>query len=159
MTVAVWRIATDTPDYTADGISGEGARRGGGRWNRRGQAAVYAVSNISLACMETIVHLAGGDLPLHRYLVRIEVPGDLWSTAAVLTPNDAPIGWDAVPAGKVSIDHGTDWLRSGCSLLLRVPSVIVPEEENVLINPAHPDIVRLVVAKVRKWLYDARVWG
>lgn len=109
--------------------------------------------------METIVHLAGGDLPLNRYLVRIEVPEDLWSAAQALTPDDAPVGWDAVPAGKVSIDHGTGWLHNGTSLLLSVPSVIVPEERNVLINPAHPDIVRLGVTKMRKWLYDARVWG
>ena len=54
--ISVWRIATDTPDYTADDLSGAGARATGGRWNARGTPLVYASTSRALACLETVVH-------------------------------------------------------------------------------------------------------
>ena len=68
-----------------------------------------------------------------------------------------PVGWDAEPAGRTSIELGTNWLRSVTSALLVIPSVIVPEEFNVLINPQHSGSARITAAKVRKWLYDPRL--
>ena len=59
----------------------------------------------------------------------------------------------------VSIDWGTEWARSGASLLAEVPSVIVPEESNILINPAYTSAGRLKVSKLRKWSYDLRLSG
>jgi RES domain-containing protein len=160
MTVALWRIATDTPDYTADDLSGEGAKRSGGRWNRPGRPVLYTASNIALACLETIVHLGGAGLPLNRYLVRIDVPDDVWQSARVLSAETAPIGWDAIPAGKVSLEAGDRWLASPAeSALLCIPSVVVPEEANVLVNPAHRDAKRITATKVRRWNYDVRVWA
>lgn len=160
MTVHLWRIAVDTPDYTADDLSGVGAKRGGGRWNRPGNAVVYTASNIALACLETVVHLNGASLPLNRYLVRVDVPDAVWAKAQRITATDAPVGWDAVPAGKVSLDMGDDWLTGERRpALLCVPSVIVPEEWNVLLNPVHPDVRGIRATKLRRWIYDARVWG
>lgn len=159
MTVALWRIATDTPAYTADDMSGEGAKRTGGRWNRQDRAVLYTASNVALACLETVVHLSGGDLPLNRYLVRFDVPDEVWAKASTLDAASAPVGWDALPAGKVSLDLGDAWLSEGATALLRVPSVIVPEETNVLINPAHADAAQITVTKLRRWTYDARVWA
>jgi RES domain-containing protein len=155
LTVAIWRIATDTPDYTADDLTGEGARQSGGRWNRLGTPMVYAASSISLACLETVVHLGTHDLPLNRYLVRVEVPDDVWSVAAQFDARN--VGWDAVPAGKVSLDAGEVWAASRSSALLIVPSVIIPEETNILINPRHKDARRIIARKIRRWTYDARL--
>lgn len=158
MTVQLWRIATDTPDYTADDLSGEGAKSTGGRWNRAGVAVVYTATNISLACLETVVNLNAGGLPLNRYLVRIDVPDAVWKKARILTAKTVPVGWDAIPKGKVSLDAGAKWLSGKKSpALLLVPSVIVPEEANVLINPSHPDAKDITAIKIRKWTYDARV--
>ncbi|AOY95435.1 hypothetical protein BKK79_27095 [Cupriavidus sp. USMAA2-4] len=154
-----WRIATDTPTYTADDPSGTGARITGGRWNRKGTPMVYAASSIALACLETLVHIGAGGLPLNRYLVRIDIPDDVWEAAGRLTAATAPIGWDAVPAGKVSLDAGEDWVAAGRSALLLVPSIVVPEEWNVLVNPAHAEAGRLGWGKVRRWVYDARYGG
>lgn len=144
MTVLVWRIGTDTPDYSADDLSGEGARRSGGRWNRRGTAMVYSSSSIALACLETIVHLAASDLPLNRYLVSLTVPDDIWREAVILQSGDH-VGWEA----------GTHWAMNKTSVLLLVPSVIVPEELNILINPAHPETERIQATKMRRWTYDS----
>ncbi len=152
-----WRIGVDTQEYVSTDLSGEGARIVGGRWNRTGQAVVYAASSRSLACLETTVHLSADDLPFNRYLVRIQVPGELIERARVLLAQDAPVGWDALPFAKVSIDYGEAWLDSGDSALLLVPSVIVPEEMNVLINPAHPDAALVSATKIRRWIYDPRL--
>ena len=158
MSRPIWRIATDTPDYTADDASGEGARRTGGRWNRKGLPVLYCAESIALATLETFVHLDAGSLPLNRYLVRIDVPDLLWDQAVKLQLSSLPVGWDAEPPGKVSLDIGDAWLNSAASsLLLRVPSVIVPLECNVLINPRHPDASRLIFNKEQKWTYDARM--
>jgi RES domain-containing protein len=154
--VVVWRIGTDTPDDEAHELSGTGAEKTGGRWNRKGTALIYASVSRSLACLETVVHLGGGDpLPLNRYLVQIRIPGALWAARVVFVPKHH-VGWDAAPAGKVSMDWGTGWIQGGSTSLAEVPSVIVPEEHNILINPDHPDAAKLQSVKIRRWTYDPR---
>ena len=155
MSVFLWRIATDTPDYTADDMSGAGAKKTGGRWNRIGNPVLYTSPSIALACLETVVHLGVSALPLNRFLVRLEVPDAVWAKRITLSP--APVGWEAEPAGAVSLDAGDHWLASRDSALLLVPSVIVPEEFNVLVNPLHSDSATLIVTKMRQFRYDARL--
>ena len=157
MSRVVYRIGTDTPDYEADDLSGKGAEITGGRWNEKGTAVVYAAESRSLACLETLVHLAAGGLPFNRYLVEISIPGPVWAAAQTETPVSLPVGWDAAPASRASIGFGTAWLRSGTSAVLVIPSVIVPEECCVLINSAHPDSTNIAAVKMRRWLYDPRL--
>ena len=157
MSRLVWRIATDTPNYTADDLAGTGAKVTGGRWNRPGIALLYCAENIALASLETFVHLNSSALPLNRYLVRIEIPDATRNASVVLTAATAPVGWDAIPTGKVSLDAGDAWVASGASALLLVPSVIVPEEKNILINPLHADAKTITASKIRKWNYDSRM--
>lgn len=157
MSQLIWRIATDTKDYEADDMSGTGAKNTGGRWNEKGVALVYASTSRALSCLETIVHFNAGGLPLNRYLVEIEIPDDVWAVAQIETAASVPVGWDAEPCGRASISFGTDWVNGKTTALLHIPSVIVPEEYNVLINPAHTDAARCKARKVRKWTYDPRL--
>jgi RES domain-containing protein len=152
-----YRIGTDTRDYEADDLSGKGAENTGGRWNEKGVAVVYAAESRSLACLETVVHLAAGSIPLNRYLVEISIPDPVWTAARRETPTSLPVGWDAEPAGRASTRFGTAWLRSGSSAILVIPSVIVPEEHCVLVNPAHPDSTGVSAVKLRRWTYDSRL--
>src|SRR5574337_1100743 len=123
--LAFWRIATDTPDYTADDASGAGAERSGGRWNARGTPLLYASSTRALACLETVVHLGGGlALPLNRYLVRVDVPAEVWAARTIFDAA-AHVGWDALPPGRVSIAWGTAWAQGSTSCVAEVPSVVV----------------------------------
>ena len=154
--ITLWRIAVDTPNYQADDLSGKGAESSGGRWNPVGTPLVYTSTSRSLACLETVVHLAKQPLPLNRYLVQFAVPAAAWSAAVEFDPATL-VGWDAEPVGQASLAWGQAWARSGTSLLARVPSVIVPEEFNVLINPRHRDAADVKASKVRRWLYDARL--
>jgi RES domain-containing protein len=78
----------------------------------------------------------------------------VWDMREVLSP--LPAGWDAVPSGLTSRKAGDRWVASRRSPLLAVPSVIVPDECNVLINPLHPAIARVVATTVRRWVYDPR---
>lgn len=157
MSRTLWRIATDTLLYEAHDLSGKGAEKTGGRWNPVGAPLVYTSQTRALACLETIVHLNSGGLPLNRYLVEISVPEALFAKATTLEAASLPVGWDAEPPGKVSTDAGLGWLKVKSSALLFVPSVIVPEEQNVLINPLHPDAASITAKKVRKWTYDPRL--
>lgn len=156
-TVPLWRVASDTPQWLAEDLSGKGAARGGARWNHPGEQVVYAATSISLAAWETRAHLGHGlALPWNRFLVRLDVPAALWEASPVLA-EPWPVGWDAIPEGQVSRQLGSAWLQSGRSALLRVPSVIVPEEFNVLINPSHPGSRGLRAMKLRRFAYDPRI--
>lgn len=157
MSRIAYRIGTDTPDYEADDLNGKGAELTGGRWNARGTPVVYAAENRALACLETVVHLAASGLPLNRYLVEISIPDPVWAAAQRETPASLPVGWDAEPAGRASIAFGTEWLKSRRSAVLVIPSIIVPEECCVLVNPAHPDSAGISAKKSRRWLYDSRL--
>lgn len=94
---------------------------------------------------------------MNRFLVRLEVPDDVWAARQEETMATLPVGWSAVPEGKVSLDRGDAWLVGGKSALLLVPSVVVPEEANVLLNPKHGDAKRVTAAKIRGWFYDGRI--
>lgn len=160
MSVVIWRIGTDTPDYTADDLTGAGAKITGGRWNRAGIAVTYASESIALACLETLVHLGAQALPFNRYLVRIEIPDDFFAIRMkfeYLAPDTARVGWDALPAGKISIDFGSNWILSDAFAILDIPSVVIPEERNYLINPAHPDAASIRAVKQRRFTYDSRL--
>jgi RES domain-containing protein len=157
VTVSLWRIATDAREYEADDLSGKGAEKSGGRWNRAGLAVVYCASNISLACLETFVHLNAGGLPLNRTLVRIDVPDELWTNRERLAASVLRIGWNSVPESKVSLDIGDAWLKGGTSAILEVPSAIVPEETVLLLNPTHRGVRGINAVKVRPWTYDGRM--
>jgi RES domain-containing protein len=157
MTVHLWRVASDTPGWTADDMSGKGAAGKGARWNHPGELATYAATSISLAAWETRAHFGRGTtLPWNRFLVRIDVPDEIWA-ARELVARPLPVGWDAIPEGLVSRNLGSSWLKSGRTALLSMPSVIIDEEHNVMVNPAHPDCARIRATKLRRFLYDPRV--
>jgi RES domain-containing protein len=153
----VWRIGVDTADYGADDTSGTGARLTGGRWNPVGVAMLYCSDTPSLACLETLVHLGATGLPFNRYLVAIDIPDDVWSRRQVKESATLAVGWDAVPAGLVSIGIGGDWAKGGASAVLVVPSSIVPEDRVILINSLHLDAAGITAKKLRKWTYDPRL--
>jgi RES domain-containing protein len=138
-------------------MSGKGAASKGARWNHAGELVTYAATSISLAAWETRAHFGrGAALPWNRFLVRIDVPDDIWAARQVFA-RPPPVGWDAIPEGSVSRNAGSTWLKAAASALLAVPSVIVNEEDNVLMNPFHADSVRIMAKKVRRFVYDHRV--
>ncbi len=153
----VWRIAATMPGHRVDGLSGAGAKITGGRWNSPGRAVLYCSSSIALAALETIVHLSQGTLPLDRFLVRVTIPDRLWRARETLTLAAAPVAWDALPASPASRRYGDEWLDQSRSAVLEIPSIVVPEEYNVLVNPNHARALEVTATVMRPWCYDLRL--
>lgn len=150
----LWRIAAETRNHAADDLSGAGAAAHPGRWNEEKQPVIYAAPTIAMAVLETGAHVDDGGLPLNRFLVRIDVPDDEWMAREELDPAKLPPPWSAIPAGRTSAKIGTAWLASARTLILLVPSVIVPEERAALINPLHPNAKKLSAAVMRPFAYN-----
>lgn len=154
MTLTVWRLTT--PPY-AD-LSGEGARRAGGRWNPRGAAVVYAGDHPALAVAEYLVHVRDPeDLPGALVFLRIAVPDDV-AVATVTRADLARADPDWRRAGAPAcLTAGAAWLAAGAAAVLRVPSAVVPLAENVLLNPAHPDAGRCAVVETVPYVFEPRL--
>ena len=146
----VYRLVA--PKWANSALSGEGARRYGGRWNSPGMSMVYLSGSRALAALELLVHLTTPETRMiPRVLVTVSIPrafigGRLWT---------AP-GWQEEPPGKNSTDQGDDWLRSASTAAVRAPSVLVPEEDNLLLNPLHPDFPKVTILESRTFSYDSR---
>ncbi|XRD86209.1 RES family NAD+ phosphorylase [Dyella acidisoli] len=143
-----WRIAVDTITYKADDRTGACAALTGGRWSAIGTSIIYASPSIALAMLETLVHVSSDTLPLNRYLVRIDIPDMVWSRACTLPCHENQA---ELTTGQVTAQAGAVWMRSGRSALMRVPSAVIREEFNVLINPAHADAKRINIVKLRRF--------
>ncbi|GHA88350.1 RES family NAD+ phosphorylase [Modicisalibacter luteus] len=117
-------------------FDGEGARLYGGRWNSKGKVCVYLASTESLAMLELMVHLEDNRLLKEYALLEVTFP----EAGLMRLPDDLlPDDWKAEPAPASTAEVGDDWLEDQSSLVLAVPSVVVPRETNYLANPNHPD--------------------
>ena len=135
----LYRIVKDRCASAA--FDGEGARRYGGRWNSRGQRATYMADSIALAALELLIHLQSEPVLAVYRLFRLDLAAD---QIMHLATTDLPDDWQHQPAPPATARIGDEWLDRGLSLALQVPSVIVPEERNFLLNPAHPDYPTVV---------------
>src|SRR6266545_4700438 len=136
----------------ANDLTGEGARRYGGRWNSVGIAMIYTASSISLAMLEALAHSTG--LPEQRVLSTLEVPDDL---PILRIHSVLPAGWNARPHSIISQAFGDKFIRQGKYLAMGVPSVITPLEDNILINPNHIEINRLKIIRIEELPFDPRL--
>jgi RES domain-containing protein len=155
--VVLWRIAKHTAEYRADDLSGGGAKATGGRWNSKGNAVVYTSSSIALATLETLAHLGDRIAIRNIFLVRVEVPAAVWDQREYVDASELDPTWVAEPPGLTTIEFGDNWIQGCTAPLLEVPSVMVPEEKNVLINPMHPLARRIKASVARQYMYDPRL--
>jgi len=147
----LWRITREA--HAA--LDGEGARLYGARWTPRGTPAVYASSHLSLAALEYLVHIDAEDAPDDLVALRISVPDD--ATELAYEPSSLPADWRHTPPPPECQEIGGEWARGGEALLLRVPSVLVPEESNVLVNPLHADAAGVRATGSRPFSFDVRL--
>ena len=152
MRVTAWRIVQ--AGHADEAFSGEGARLYGGRWNRRGTRMVYTAGSISLAALEMLVHLDAYQLLSAYVCIPVEFDD---SMCLRIGPSDVPVDWTSDPAPASTQDIGTDWARDAASVVLAVPSVLVPPETNFLINPLYPDFGKLTIGVPQPFQYDPRL--
>ena len=146
----VWRL-TRAP-YASDPLSGRGAAIAGGRWNSPGTRIAYAATSRALAALEMLVHVTRDTVPPDMVLVPIDVPDRLVRGASGL-----PADWADLPYGPDAQRFGDRWAGEARSLALAVPSIVVPAERNLLINPRHRAFGRVRVGAPEPFAFDRRL--
>jgi len=153
-----WRIASHR--WALD-RTGQGMAINGGRWNPIGIPAIYAAESIALASLEKWVHLAGVMPATPLALVSVEVPVDAGPIVEI-PAQDLPDNWATMPSSEEAAAVGKSWLTpddrgSHPALGITVPSVIVPESRNLVLNPGHPGMARVTFSIVRDFVFDGRL--
>ena len=146
-----WRLLKTK--YLSRAWDGEGARLYGARWNRVGTPLVYTAATLSLALVETLVHIPPGPLPA---FTAIEIDFDA-SLVTILPDRNLPTDWKAYPHATSTQAIGEKWVREAKSAVLRVPSVVVPMEFNYLLNPRHRDFSRIAIGTPMRFPFDPRL--
>jgi RES domain-containing protein len=131
-----------------------GSRIYPGRWNTPASSMIYASEHYSTAMLEKLAH-GSGFLPPNQHYIEITIPNGV--SYEILNVAKLP-GWDD-PAGSVSKPFGHQWRHSGRSALLIVPSVVARLENNILINPEHPDARAITHGLHQPVWWDRRLYG
>jgi RES domain-containing protein len=140
--------------HARDAFSGEGARLAGGRWNYPGDSAIYCSSTLALAALETFVHIQEDGRSLPFVFFEAHIPDSVRFDRVARPPR----GWREEPPGPASMRVGSRWLREGRSVALLAPSVLVPRELNILLNPAHADFPKVEISRPARFTFDYRLW-
>lgn len=140
--------------HAAEAFTGEGARAHGGRWNHPGIPMVYAAHTRALAAMETLAHFSGAERRIDFVTFEIEVPDRLVTRLEV---GHLPKGWRNREPSSSTQDLGSTWQREGRSVALAVPSVLIPQEFCLLLNPEHPDTDKVTVSFPIAFEFDDRL--
>ncbi|MDV7105893.1 RES family NAD+ phosphorylase [Vibrio sp. TH_r3] len=135
-------------------LSGVGGLYGAGRWHERGALACYLASTRSLAVLERMVHESLSDMP-NLVMLTIWIPDDV--SIERYSIDQLPKGWDTIPDAGISRPLGQEFFTRGESLLMQIPSAIVAEEYNFVLNPCHQDVAKIKVVESRDYFYDSRL--
>ncbi len=134
-------------------LSGYGAAHYPGRWNSKGVFVLYTASTAALALLESVVHM-DKLLRTGYSLATILIPDDSIQTIPI---NDLPQGWDGFPPPEKLKSIGDHFVRAAAFLALQIPSSIMPEDHNYLINPLHPGFKNVKIETVRELKIDSRL--
>ncbi|HEV8640805.1 MAG TPA: RES family NAD+ phosphorylase [Methylomirabilota bacterium] len=149
--IRVWRITRAR--HAA--FDGEGARRHGGRCTRPGIPVVYTSASLALAALEIFVNLERPQPPGDLVAIAADIPETL--TISRLPPSELPANWRSYPAQEALAELGTRWARELKSAVLAVPSAVIPQELNYLLNPLHSRFKRIRVGAPEAFRFDARL--
>ena len=145
-----WRITREI--YRPHALSGEGAARVGNRWNSPGVRIAYTSTSRPLAVLEMLVHVTRDTIPENLLILPINVPDSLVQEAEGL-----PREWNALPYSAAARRFGEHWAAERRSAALLVPSVVLPAERNLLINPMHPDYSKIAALAPERFQFDRRL--
>jgi RES domain-containing protein len=151
--VVIWRLSKIK--YATTAFDGEGARRAGGRWNSKGTAIVYCSATLSLTALETLVHMDVADFGSSRAAIRVEIPDSIAMERIEVT--QLVPDWRDTPAPSSLAAMGDQWAAQDKMLLLLVPSAVVPQENNILLNPRHADFAKIQISPPEPFVLDARL--
>jgi RES domain-containing protein len=150
--LTAWRIVKKR--HAASAFDGEGARLFGGRWNSPGVAIVYVAGTRSLAVLEMAVHLDRSTLLASFVLIPCEFDDRL---VRAVDRKALPAQWRLEPPIPALAAIGDTWVKQAQSAVLAVPSAIIEEETNFLLNPAHPDFLQIRIGHPQTFEFDQRL--
>jgi RES domain-containing protein len=150
--VVGWRIVKDK--HAKAGFSGEGARIFEGRWNSAGVRMVYCSESLALAALEILAHTRATRVRDKFRAFHISFDESLME---IVDLKKLPKGWDAQPPGSISKQIGDDWIKSGRSAVLALPSALVPLERTFLLNPKHRDFGKIKITDAGEFVLDRRL--
>lgn len=136
-------------------LTGTGARLYGGRWNSPGHAIVYTAGSRALSALEVLVHIPLKNIIQDFCIATIQIPDDI--AVKVLTKKDLPSGWQSLAPFPALQSVGDEWIDTARYAVLRLPSVVIAEEHNYLINPQHPDAARITISDIQPFVFDQRL--
>lgn len=147
----VYRIGRS--EYIRD-ITGTGAKLFGGRWNRKGISMLYTAEHRSLAALEVLVHLNTSEVPDDLKIISIEIPSNSIITIGLerfkkIQKRETKETFQVI---------GNKWVLEEKSLCLKVPSIVINEEFNVLLNPNHKLFKKVKIDKVDDFIFDKRLF-
>lgn len=132
---------------------GAGAALGGGRWNHKGTPMLYCGATASLCALEVLVH--SEDIPEDRVVISAVIPDDV--PVETVSGVGLPADWNADIHPHSTRNLGTEWAAQNRSVVLSVPSAVVPDERNYLINPRHSDFKKIKFSKPKPFVFDPRL--
>ncbi|MDR9365100.1 MAG: RES family NAD+ phosphorylase [Balneolaceae bacterium] len=125
------------------------------RWNSKGTRIIYTASTRALACLENLVHRSGEGLNQQFRITEIYIPDHL--SKEKVNHKDLPVGWHQMESYHHCQNIGDGWVDNAESLLLEVPSSIIRDESNILINPYHPEFSTIEVQNITSFSFDERL--
>jgi RES domain-containing protein len=143
-------------NHASEAFGGEGARRFGGRWNHKGTSIVYLSDTLSLAALEQFIHLGREGLHLSFVYFEVLIPSRV--LVSKIETRELPKDWRSEPPPNATKEIGTRWVQSGSSVLLEVPSAIIPIGCNFLLNTAHPEFKHIKISPPKPFSFDPRMW-
>lgn len=140
-----------TKSKFASDLSGEGSKLYGGRWNHKGIPCVYLGSSRAMCVLEFSVHVKREEIPDDLVFVEIILPQ---CEILELSVNNLPKEWSEL---HISRDIGSSILKENKYLVFQVPSAIIPEESNYILNPLHPDFSKVIINNISTFQLDNRI--
>jgi RES domain-containing protein len=138
----------------SDDLSGNGSKLFGGRWNSKGIPMLYVSEHISLAVLEMLVNNQFKDFSIELSLLRISIPDSIEIKEIKLSKLKPKWNEDF----SYSKFMGNEFIKSMNNLVLKVPSAVIGEEHNFLINPLHPDFKKIKITEVKQFSTDERLF-
>lgn len=149
----VFRLSKE--EYSKE-LSGVGASIYGGRWNSKGFELIYTSESRALALSELLVHLPIGLLPNNYKIITIGIPDSL--NIETLNLSSLPSGWNSFPFTENTKAIGNNFILANSKPILKVPSAIIKEEYNYLLNPHHKDFKKIKILNVEDFIFNDRLF-
>ncbi|MDQ6761022.1 MAG: RES family NAD+ phosphorylase [Bacteroidota bacterium] len=138
----------------ADDLTGEGSRLNGGRWNHKLTPCIYTSESRALALLEYTVNVSIDEIPRALSFTTFEIPD---AGIQEVTEEELPGNWKDVPVPSSAKDFGTALLKKEQAPVFKIPSIVITQEYNYILNPLHADSRNFKILDIKDFVFDVRI--